>query len=387
MTAFPLWPQTGISHYVGFHHAGSLRVTTSICLFNHKGGVSKTTTTFNLGWSLAERGHRVLMVDLDSQCNLTGLVLGYRAINDEQMGAFYQSRQNLTMKPVVDALVSGVAPTDFMRADAGQLLDTENQNLLLLPGHLDTAELDAQISVSLKIASGVPVTRNIPGHLPAILHQIAQQHNVDVLLYDLSPNVGGLNEVILMSSDFFIVPTSPDYFCLQAVGSLRKHILKWHREIRRFREDNGFENRAFPIHNAPKFIGAVQQRYRPRLERPAMSFQSWIDRIRDAMNSDLVPALETIGCVLPRDRVSAVLGENGLEPYDLAHVADFNSLIAISQKLSKPVFALTDADIRNTGRVFGHAEDTMVASRDHFRAVFSELAERVERLTLSDKSV
>jgi len=361
-------------------------VTTSICLFNHKGGVSKTTTTFNLGWSLAERGHRVLMVDLDSQCNLTGLVLGYRAINDEQMGAFYQSRQNLTMKPVVDALVSGVAPTDFMRADAGQLLDTEHQNLLLLPGHLDTAELDAQISVSLKIASGVPVTRNIPGHLPDILHQIARQHNVDVLLYDLSPNVGGLNEVILMSSDFFIVPASPDYFCWQAVGSLRKHILKWHREIRRFREDNGFENRAFPIHNAPKFIGAVQQRYRPRLERPATSFQSWIDRIREAMNADLVPALETIGCVLPRDRISAVLGESGLEPYDLAHVADFNSLIAISQKLSKPVFALTDADIRNTGRVFGHAEDTMVASRDHFRTVFSELAERVERLTLSGRS-
>jgi cellulose biosynthesis protein BcsQ len=38
-----------------------------ISLFNHKGGVSKTTTTFNLSWMLAEKGHRVVMVDTDPQ--------------------------------------------------------------------------------------------------------------------------------------------------------------------------------------------------------------------------------------------------------------------------------------------------------------------------------
>jgi cellulose biosynthesis protein BcsQ len=40
-----------------------------IALFNHKGGVSKTTTTFNLGWILAEHGNRVVLVDADPQCN------------------------------------------------------------------------------------------------------------------------------------------------------------------------------------------------------------------------------------------------------------------------------------------------------------------------------
>ena len=47
-----------------------------IALFNHKGGVSKTTTTFNLGWMLAQMGNRVILVDGDPQSNLTGLVLG-----------------------------------------------------------------------------------------------------------------------------------------------------------------------------------------------------------------------------------------------------------------------------------------------------------------------
>jgi len=356
-------------------------MATSICLFNHKGGVSKTTTTFNLGWSLADKGYRVLIVDLDSQCNLTGLVLGYSAVNDDSMSIFYSDRKNLTMEPVVNAIINGTSPAELLRNDSGKLFHTENTNMLLLPGHLDVADLDSQISVSLKIASGIPATRNIPGNLPKMLQEIASNNNIDYMLYDLSPNVGGLNEVVLMSSDYFIVPTSPDYFCLQAVGSLKKNMLKWHREILRFKEDNSFDNQSFPIANQPKFLGLIQQRYRPRNEKPATSFQAWIDKIRANVNTDLIPALEKIHCTLPKNKIKEVLSGTELTPYDLAHVPDFNSLVAISQNLSKPVFALTDDDIHNVGHVFGHALDTMMSSRDSFKNIFSSLAERVIGLT------
>lgn len=58
-----------------------------ISLFNHKGGVSKTTTAFNLGWVLAEQGHKTLIVDADPQCNLTALVLDYNS--DGRRGQTY----------------------------------------------------------------------------------------------------------------------------------------------------------------------------------------------------------------------------------------------------------------------------------------------------------
>ncbi|MBE7439180.1 MAG: ParA family protein [Spirochaetales bacterium] len=45
------------------------------CLIT-KGGVSKTTTVYNLGWMLADQEHRVLLVDADPQCNLSSLILG-----------------------------------------------------------------------------------------------------------------------------------------------------------------------------------------------------------------------------------------------------------------------------------------------------------------------
>lgn len=48
-----------------------------IAIFNHKGGVAKTTTTFNLGSAIARQGKKVLLVDTDSQCNLTLYSMGY----------------------------------------------------------------------------------------------------------------------------------------------------------------------------------------------------------------------------------------------------------------------------------------------------------------------
>ncbi|WP_241768596.1 ParA family protein [Mannheimia haemolytica] len=79
----------------------------SISIFNHKGGIAKTTTAFNVGWSLANQGYQVLLVDLDSQCNLTGLVLGYdQCKEDSDLELFYNNRHHLTMEGIVEALIN-----------------------------------------------------------------------------------------------------------------------------------------------------------------------------------------------------------------------------------------------------------------------------------------
>src|SRR5439155_21998360 len=72
-----------------------------IAMFNHKGGVSKTTTTFHLGWMLASRGHRALLVDGDPQCNLSGLILGFRGETDFEK--FYETEGTGNIR-------SGLAP-------------------------------------------------------------------------------------------------------------------------------------------------------------------------------------------------------------------------------------------------------------------------------------
>jgi chromosome partitioning protein len=64
-------------------------------------------------------------------------------------------------------------------------------------------------------------------------------------------------------------------------------------------------------------------------------------------------------------------------PFNLINIADFNSLIAHSQKHSTPVFALSDAQIEQVGVIL----DNMKESRDRFKRSFSSLAHSVELLT------
>ena len=73
-----------------------------ISLFNHKGGVSKTTTTFNLGWMLAAKGKKVILVDADPQCDLTGLVLDFKG-GDDEIEQLYKHGDGRDLK-------SGLAP-------------------------------------------------------------------------------------------------------------------------------------------------------------------------------------------------------------------------------------------------------------------------------------
>ena len=53
-----------------------------ITIFNNKGGVGKTTLTFHLAHALGEMGKKVLLIDLDPQCNLTIFSLGMEEIHD-----------------------------------------------------------------------------------------------------------------------------------------------------------------------------------------------------------------------------------------------------------------------------------------------------------------
>src|SRR5690349_15954047 len=53
-----------------------------LSIFNHKGGVGKTTLTVNLASALVEQGLRVLLVDSDPQCNLTSYLVEEMQVND-----------------------------------------------------------------------------------------------------------------------------------------------------------------------------------------------------------------------------------------------------------------------------------------------------------------
>src|SRR5438309_6894120 len=77
-----------------------------IVLFNHKGGVGKTTLTVNIASALAKQGRRVLLVDSDPQCNLTAYLVEESVVNDllDQSDTKEGATVWSAVKPVVDRL-------------------------------------------------------------------------------------------------------------------------------------------------------------------------------------------------------------------------------------------------------------------------------------------
>ena len=338
-----------------------------ISLFNHKGGVSKTTTAFNLGWALAEKGHNVLLVDADPQCNLTGMAL--ELSGQEDLQAFYTSNPESNLYDALHPAFGG-QPTPIKAATP---VKTGHKNLFLLAGHIKVATYEPELSMSHKLLGAMPVLANLPGAFGVLLRETASKIKASVVLVDMSPSIGALNQNIWFHSNYFIVPTSPDYFCLMAINSLGEVLPAWHQVAQSIRAQQAVATYHIP-QQSPKFIGILSQRYRPRSGRPSASFQRWIDQIAERTKNFLVPELAKFGGTVSDVDFRAAVAAH--EPYELAQIADFNSLIAQSQEHATPVFALSDGQLGSSGVV----QETMRANRDTFRQAFDQLAESTIKL-------
>ncbi|QIX28780.1 ParA family protein [Nocardioides sp. JQ2195] len=169
---------------------GNARV---ISMCNQKGGVGKTTTTINLGASLAEYGRKVLLVDFDPQGSLS-VGLG---LNPHEMDL---SIYNLLMERDVN-YEDVVVPTGVPGMD-------------LLPSNIDLSA--AEVQLVHEVAREQTLQRILA---PALDHY-------DVILIDCQPSLGLLTVNALTASDGVIVPLECEYFALRGVALLKTTIDK-----------------------------------------------------------------------------------------------------------------------------------------------------------------
>ena len=105
-------------------------MATKICFFNHKGGVSKTTNLYHIAWMLSKKGQKVIMVDADSQCNLSILAMQ----GEQKFENFIKSNPDATIK-------SALAPAFHAKAERLQAFNCvkvqDNDHLWLIHGSFD----------------------------------------------------------------------------------------------------------------------------------------------------------------------------------------------------------------------------------------------------------
>ena len=343
-----------------------------IALFNHKGGVSKTTTTFNLGWMLASKGKRVVLVDTDPQSNLTGLALGYGGYDDDdnQLSFFYERNKERNLK-------AGLAPAFESRPSPMKAVDCVAvdgcNGLFLLPGHIELSEYEVTLGIAQELSGSIQTLQNLPGSISVLIERTAKQYKADYVLIDMNPSLSSFNQNLLMTSEYFIVPTNPDSYSVMAIDSLANVLPKWHSWAQRAKSLPILKEAVYPFPNVtPKFLGTIIQNYRPREGRPAKAFEIWIEQINERVVSRLVPELRKSNMVLPEDMYSIID-----EEYCLASIPDFNSLIAKSQTHRTPVFALSDEELDQAGSVL----ETTKRSQKRFRLLFSDMADNIIQLT------
>jgi cellulose biosynthesis protein BcsQ len=343
-----------------------------ICLFNHKGGVSKTTTAFNLGWMLAsKKKKRVLLVDCDPQCNLTGMVLGFKG--KEELEKLYKSSLNNNIRDgLAPAFESRPAP--IVAAECVQV--SGEPNMFLLPGHIGLAEYEVTLGISQELSAALPTLQNLPGALTALINKTADKLKIDLLIVDMSPSLGPINQNILTTSDYFIVPMNPDYFSVMAIDSLASVLPRWGAWAEKAANLQVLSAASYPFPKIrPKFLGTIVQKYRPRGGgAPAAAFQTWISEIESGVKNKMIPSLSAAGMMLPQAKYEkAGIGND----YCVAQMADFNGLIAQSQKYQVPVFRLSDKQLEQGGVVLERTKKSMHLFRD----LFSEAANRIISMT------
>jgi len=160
-------------------------------LANQKGGVGKTTSTFNLGVALAEIGQKVLLIDLDPQAGLT-YCAGYEPDELEET--------------IFKCLLRDISPWD--------VIITTKYGVDLLPANIDLAVAEMQLL-------------NVPARerrLTRVINHVREQY--DFIIVDSQPSLGVLTINALAAANKVIIPVSCEYLSIRGTQALLKLIAK-----------------------------------------------------------------------------------------------------------------------------------------------------------------
>ncbi|MFM1984657.1 MAG: hypothetical protein RL723_1092 [Actinomycetota bacterium] len=171
--------------------------TRIISVSNQKGGVGKTTSTVNLAASLAAKGLKVLVIDLDPQGNAS-TALGI----DHQEGTL----------GIYEVLIEGAAIKDAVQ------VSPENPNLSCLPATIDLAGAEIEIVTAFDRQDWHALLKT------AIDAYLAENQGLDYIFIDCPPSLGLLTVNAFVAATEVLLPIQCEYYALEGLSQLLRNI-------------------------------------------------------------------------------------------------------------------------------------------------------------------
>ncbi|PPE73680.1 hypothetical protein C3942_12870 [Solimonas fluminis] len=299
----------------------ALRVkgTRSVCFFNNKGGVGKTTLVANLAAQLSlVWGLKILVVDADPQCNLTQYVL-----SDEDFIETYRDSD------AIKSIFSVIHPLSIGKGYSATLpvrkIPSFGFDVVIGDPRLALKEdLLAQDWRDAKSGG----TRGLRTTF-VFSDLIKKATNYDIVFFDMGPSLGAINRSVLLAANHFVVPMSIDIFSIWAIKNIGDALKIWQRDL-----DNGLKLAEDPSElpkvttgSRPSFLGYVTQQHKERLEKDG---------------TRIVEAYNAISKTIP-EQVKQNLNHLSIKNSD-PHLGDIKHLASLapkSQTLHTPMITVT----------------------------------------------
>ncbi|MHA1338792.1 MAG: ParA family protein [Promethearchaeota archaeon] len=199
---------------------------TIISFINLKGGVGKTTVCANIAGELAHENRKVLVIDADPQANLSLLLMGEHRY--EERFAFNDKKDPVYIKTLYQIFLDEIEDKDppifnFDESVIKSVVQLKRKEttinplptLDLLPSTYHLMELEQKI---------VHYVRTRYAILDKFLKKIKDRY--EFILIDCPPNIYTATHNALYASDYYIIPTIPDYLSISGIPLLINNLYK-----------------------------------------------------------------------------------------------------------------------------------------------------------------
>jgi cellulose biosynthesis protein BcsQ len=234
-----------------------------------------------------------------------------------------------------------------------------NTNIGIVAGDLALARAEDDLSNQWPLCLNEnPRAFRVSSAFYRLMDDAAKQRNAELVLIDVGPNLGAINRAAVIAADYIAVPMAPDLFSLQGLRNLGPTLRRWRTDWQDRLSRAPVLNAHLPG-GAIAPIGYIASQHVVRQDRPTIAYNRWMQRI-------------------PNEYRRSILNESGdteitvdSDPYRLAQLKHYRSLMPMSMEAHKPMFLLKPAD----GAIGAHVQAVQNCHTD-FKQLAITIAER-----------